>query len=57
MLIIAMGIGFAAGCADPPFSYEKINGKIRADGMGPSAGSCSGCHMDVTRDFTWLFVP
>lgn len=25
--------------------------------MGPPAGSCSGCHQDATRDFTYVIVP
>lgn len=45
------------GGADGWYWYEKLNGKLKTDGMGPSAGTCSGCHMDATRDFTWVFVP
>lgn len=45
------------GGADGWYWYEKISGDVKADGMGPPAGSCSGCHSDATRDFTYVYVP
>jgi hypothetical protein len=46
-----------AGGADSWYWYEKISGNVKADGMGPPAGSCSGCHIDATRDFTYVILP
>lgn len=45
------------GGADGWYWYEKINGNVLADDMGPPAGSCSGCHQDAMRDFTYVIVP
>ncbi len=47
----------ATGGADGWYWYEKISGDVKADGMGAPAGSCSGCHMDAARDFTYVYVP
>ncbi|MBA3392533.1 MAG: hypothetical protein H0T89_07815 [Deltaproteobacteria bacterium] len=47
----------AAGGADGWYWYEKTRGRVLADGMGPPAGSCSGCHSGAARDFTWVVVP
>lgn len=45
------------GGADGWYWYEKISGDVKADGMGAPAGSCSGCHQDAMRDFTYVIVP
>ncbi len=45
------------GGAEGWYWYEKIKGSVHADDMGPPAGSCSGCHIDAPRDFTFVLVP
>ncbi len=47
----------ATGGAAGWYWYEKLNGAVHADGTGAPAGSCSGCHMNATRDFTYVSVP
>ncbi len=57
--IIGYGVSrkVIVGGANGWYWYEKIRGKVKADDMGPPAGSCSGCHIDATRDFTYVYVP
>jgi hypothetical protein len=57
--IVGYGVSrkVTTGAAESWYWYEKIRGDVKADGMGPPAGSCSGCHSDASRDFTYVYVP
>jgi hypothetical protein len=55
-----MGYGVSrkveTGGADGWYWYERLrNRNPNADGMGD--GSCPGCHVDATRDFTFVVAP